>query len=148
MLRGGVAIPYPDLQDILRRAGVTHGMGRFECEQRIRPFQNEILTWAYRRMASTIRANGGEPIWVYLPQMGDHVTDTQLDGFVRLAEDAGFRTISLADCFDGHDPATVIFGPWDHHPNNTGHRLIGDKLFERLQEGFLGTARAAQKAKS
>ena len=134
MVRSGVPIPYPELNDILTRAGVGRGISRFEGEQRIRKYQDEILSWTYRRMVEAIRQRGSQPVWVYLPQVGDHVPPDALARFIRMAEDAGFTTISLADCFDGADPNSVTFGEWDRHPNARGHRMIADTLYRRLQE--------------
>ena len=138
MVRTGVPIPYPELNDILKRAGVGHGIGRFEGEQRIQKYQDEILSWTYRRMVTDIETHGATPVWVYLPQMGDHVPPEALAHFIRMAEDAGFTTISLADCFGGAEPDSVTFGEWDRHPNAVGHRLIAEKLYQRLQERAIG----------
>ena len=135
MGRAGVEVPYPELGAILERAGIGPGIGRFESEQRIRPFEDEILSWTYRRMASSIRASGAVPVWVFLPLIGDHVPADGLARLTKVAADAGFETISLADCFAGQADAEVRFGEWDHHPNAVGHRLIAAKLFERLRAG-------------
>jgi hypothetical protein len=130
----GVTVPYPELQEVLARAGVAAGMSRFEIEQRLRPFQEEILRWAYRRMVDLCRRQGVVPAWVYLPQITEEVPADGLARFTQLAADAGFVTMSLADAFDNHAPDAIWFGEWDHHPNAFGHRLIGEKLHQRLSE--------------
>ena len=72
--------------------------------------------------------------------MGDDVTPEALARFIRTAEDAGFTTISLADCFDGADPKSVVFGEWDRHPNALGHRLIAERLHERFRDRVMSRA--------
>jgi D-alanyl-lipoteichoic acid acyltransferase DltB (MBOAT superfamily) len=139
MILEGVRVPYPELLEIAEKAGMRQEIGRFEGERRLRPFQNEILAWAYRRMVTSIKARGATPVWVYLPQIGDRVTASQLARFEAVAETAGFVTLSLADCFEGYEDEAIRFGAWDNHPNPLGHRLIGEKLFERLQSGVVPT---------
>jgi len=135
MARDGVPIPYPELRDIVQRAHVEKGTNRFDAEHRLNPFRDEILMWIYRRMVATSKEHGVLPVWVYLPQADDVLPEGALAQFTHMAEEAGFTTISLADAFDGHAIADVRFGEWDHHPNALGHRLIADRLFEKLRDG-------------
>ena len=134
MAAAKIPIPYPELEDILTRAGVTPGLSRFDGEQRLQPFQNEILSWAYRRMVNLCRSRGIVPVWVYLPQITETVSPAARARFTAVAADAGFVTFSLAEAFDGHAPETIWFGEWDHHPNAFGHKLIGELLHRRIIE--------------
>ena len=71
----GIEIPYPELREMAARADMHAGTGRFESEQRLTPFQNELLVWIYKRMVELCKAHNVAPVWVYLPQVGDHVPD-------------------------------------------------------------------------
>ena len=135
MVQEGVPVPYPELRDILRRAGVEKGINRFEGEQRLSPFRDEILSWAYRKMVADCREHGVVPVWVFLPQVGDVLPENGLARFTHVAEEAGFVVLSLADAFDGHANEEIWFGEWDRHPNAVGHRLLANRLFEKLQDG-------------
>jgi hypothetical protein len=134
MAAARIAVPYPDLQQILERAGVVEGMGRLEVEQRLRPFQESVLRVAYRRMVQLCRSKGILPVWVYLPQITEEVPAEKRTDFAALASDAGFITITLAEAFEGHPASTIWFGEWDHHPNANGHGLIGQLLYRKLIE--------------
>jgi hypothetical protein len=133
MAQQGVALPYPELNDILARAGIDRATTRFEGEQRIARVRDELIAWTYRKIVATCRARGVLPMWVYLPQPGDSVSPEGLARFTGIAEDAGFAILSLAEAFKGYDVLDVSFGEWDHHPNALGHRLIADELYRKLQ---------------
>jgi hypothetical protein len=133
MARTGIEIPYPELREMAARANVPAGTGRFESEQRLTPFQNELLVWIYKRMVELCKARGVAPVWVYLPQVGDVVDPTALAKFEQVAREAGFTIVSLADAFDGHPANTIWFGEWDRHPNANGHRLIAESFYRKLQ---------------
>jgi hypothetical protein len=53
---------------------------------------------------------------------------------VRIASDAGFAVINLADVYQGHDIDTLRLAEWDDHPNDLGHQLVADALYRALQE--------------
>jgi hypothetical protein len=122
------------LREIADAAGVSKNTPRFEAEQRLMPFRDQILASAYRRMVTKSREHGTIPVWVYLPSAGDSVPADRLDKFAQMAEGAGFVVVSLADCFDGHESKSIWFGEWDHHPNAFGHGLIAKRLYEKLLE--------------
>jgi hypothetical protein len=143
MLAAGVPIPYPELQEIVARAGAARGLTAAELERRLLPFGTDILSWAYRRMVALCREGGSVPVWVYLPTAGERISEETLAAFARIAADAGFDTLSLADAFRTHDPRRIWLSEWDHHPNALGHRLIGEYFYQQLIEGADGAAHRA-----
>ena len=40
----------------------------------------------------------------------------------------------MADWADGRSPGDVMLNPADYHPNALGHRLIANRVLERLRE--------------
>lgn len=44
----------------------------------------------------------------------------------------GYKTVSLEGVYDSHSLESLQIAPWDLHPNPMGHKLIADKLFEKL----------------
>jgi hypothetical protein len=132
--REGVPIPYPALAEIVVKAGIEQGDTKIDVERRIKPYSNDILSWTYRRFVEQCRNRGATPVWFYLPQAGDTLAPEKLDDLVRLATTAGFVTLDLSDCYGRHDPETIWFGAWDHHPNAHGHRLVGEKLWRLFSD--------------
>jgi hypothetical protein len=51
----------------------------------------------------------------------------QAADLMKLAGEAGFVVVNLADWAAGRRPAEVMLGP-DHHANALGHRLIAERL--------------------
>jgi hypothetical protein len=133
MARTNVPIPYAPLRDIVDRAGILPGMSEVEALRRIKPFGDEIISWAYRHFAMRCQEEGALPVWIYLPTAGDKARP-QIAELKKLAEEAGFVALSLQDCYRGHDPKSIWFGEWDHHPNAFGHGLVADELFRILTD--------------
>ena len=40
--------------------------------------------------------------------------------------------VNLADVFQGHKLETLQLAEWDDHPNQLGHRLVADALYNAL----------------
>jgi hypothetical protein len=128
-----IAIPYPELKEIAAKAGLTPDMDEATAVRRLEPFQAEILSAVYRRVVETSRARGIVPIWVFQPQVREGPWQAETPVMQRLAEEAGFVIVSLADVYKGEDVAAIRLAEWDEHPNARGHRLMADLLYELLQ---------------
>ena len=80
----------------------------------------------------------GIPFTVVILPRADSKTESP--GLFRLFRDLsdrhGLRYCDLSDTFDRLELDDYRIGPWDHHPNALGHRLI----FARLRDGLLADA--------
>jgi hypothetical protein len=101
-------------------------------EALLRPHAPEIVAGVYRHLVEECRRRGVLPIWVHLPIPGV-VQDSDRSGVLtRLAADAGFAVIDLAEWAAGARAADVRVGAADPHANADGHRLIADRLAELM----------------
>jgi hypothetical protein len=132
-LRRKVAIPYEALQDIVHTAGVTEDMSPDEAKKRLKPFGRDMLAWIYRQVVDACRQRGIVPVWICLPGVAGADESQQAVGTVRLAQEAGFVVINLADVYKHAKKDHVHLALWDWHPNARGHRLIADRLYEALR---------------
>jgi hypothetical protein len=158
----GIPIPFPALTGILTDAGIDptsgssvttnlkvlssqvirrlvwKGLKRVKVaaesnlEKRIRSANDRIVEWTLTRIAAKSIERGAEPVALGL----DIVRGRPPDGKTALqaAERIGYVTIDMFDVYDGRDPAALRLGVWDEHPNDIGHRLIADRLFDELLE--------------
>ncbi|HEX6136129.1 MAG TPA: hypothetical protein VF059_00575, partial [Casimicrobiaceae bacterium] len=62
-------IPYPELRDVLTRAGIVPGTEEAVGLKRLEPYRSEILALVYRRIADESRRHGAVPVWIFLPQV-------------------------------------------------------------------------------
>jgi hypothetical protein len=129
----GTEIPYPDLREVVRQAGVTADTPAGSLEGLFLPFGRDIVQSCYRDLAADCRRHGVAPVWVYLPMPG--VTEVQIraEEVAILAREAGFAVVNLADWADGYAAVEVKRSVGDHHPNARGHRLIAERLFAELR---------------
>lgn len=152
----GVSIPYPELTDILREAGVTEiehqgvpipfaslrrvterlgieaRMPYQEAEARIRLAADEVMSWSIRQLAEVIRDHDAVPVLLALNTVGDSPSEP-VPG-IGMAEEAGFLILDLYDVYNGRDHSTLRVAPWDNHPNARAHRLIADRIYEELRQ--------------
>ena len=130
----GIDVPYAPLREIISRAGVASGMSQAEANRRLTPFGKDILQYVYTYIANGARERNIQPVWVFLPQMERGDWQDETESFVRIAEDAGFVILRLDDVFEHVDLAQIWLADWDLHPNQRGHQLIADALFEQLRD--------------
>jgi len=140
-------IPFEDLREILRRAGVTKAMNAEKMAERLAPVSDEILLWAYGRIVEQCRQRDILPVWVCLPTWPGVDDSARVARLVPIAEQAGFIALNLFDAYDGAKGAYLQLAPWDKHPNARGHRLIAERLYEALRKNedkiHLGLSAAA-----
>jgi hypothetical protein len=133
-ISAGADLPYGDLIELARRAGVEAGGTREETERRLKPIQSEILSWTYRRIVAVSRAHDILPVWIFMPTLEDPVREEDVAQLAQLAEDSGFIVLNLADAYENQDVDSLVVAYWDRHPNATGHRLIAERLYQALRE--------------
>ena len=174
VIQSRVAIPYPELDALIRRTGVTAlanpgfpvpfenvrallgtvgiktRMPGREAERRLRPAADSLVRWTLGRMAAVTRKHGAVPVFVALNVVAD-----PSDGELRALQDAdaaGFLVFNLLDLWQNRDKSALRIAEWDEHPNAAGNRVIADRLFELMQqhrsELRLGTAAPQLAAKS
>jgi D-alanyl-lipoteichoic acid acyltransferase DltB (MBOAT superfamily) len=127
-----IAIPYPELQAIVDRAGATPAMDETELRRRLDPLGGEILEVVYRTLADRARERGMRLAWVFLPQVRSGSWQEETPEAVRLAQRAGFEVINLDDIYAGQEIADIRLAEWDDHPNTHGHALIAARLYDEL----------------
>lgn len=151
-----VAIPYPGLDALVRRTGVTAladpgfpvpfenvrallgalgmetRMPWVEAVRRLPLSADSLVQWTLERIAAVTRGHGAVPVFVAL----DVVVDPPVKEVRALqdAEAAGFLVFNLFDLWQNRDKRALIIAEWDEHPNAAGSRLIAERLFELMQQ--------------
>lgn len=130
----GIALPYPELGEIVAKSGATPSMPTAEIRRRIYRYEAELMTFVFDRIAATARENGVAPVWVYLPSLMEYTAEERAKcaKLIAMARKAGFIVIDLSAMFAGEDMSKLWIAEWDHHPNAVGHRMIADRLFEAM----------------
>jgi hypothetical protein len=134
----GGDVRFPFLQEVQARAQVRAGMEPSEIERRMLPYVDEIVAWGYRAFVDACREKGVLPVWVFQPRTYDEEGEdlnTLLGHMMAQAKAAGFVVLSLDDAYATvTDLKTIQLRPWDKHPNAEAHRMLGEKLYQRLLE--------------
>jgi hypothetical protein len=134
-IRRSVGIPYPELEEMARAAGVTAETPEAVAERRLRDQVGEMVGWAYDRVVAVCRERGIVPIWLYLPTTAEVENPDQREmhaALLEIARDSGFVIVDLDGVYSGVDLASIRFGEFDRHPDRAGHRLIAEAALRRL----------------
>jgi D-alanyl-lipoteichoic acid acyltransferase DltB (MBOAT superfamily) len=129
-----IEVPYPELRSIAQKAGVTPGLPQEEGEKLLSPLREELVSWLYRHIVATCRANEVLPVWVFVPQTYQGSWEEETPHAVALAEQNGFIVIDLSDIYQGRDREPLRLAEWDQHPNALGHALIAGGLYAGLRK--------------
>jgi hypothetical protein len=130
----GEQLPYPELMEVARKAGVEPGMTKSEAERRLNPYGAEILSYTYRRIVNVSQAHNILPIWIFMPTLEDPLHQDEITHLTGLAEKSGFIVLDLSHAYDNQDPESLVVAYWDKHPNPKGHNLIAEELYRKLRE--------------
>jgi D-alanyl-lipoteichoic acid acyltransferase DltB (MBOAT superfamily) len=130
----GIHVPYAPLREIIASAEVTAGMSLADAKRRLTPFAAEILRFVYNYIADGARQRNIQPVWVFLPQMEGGTWEDETETFVGIARDANFIVLRLDQVFEQTELDKIWLADWDLHPNQLGHQMIADELFEQLRE--------------
>ena len=121
VIRKGIEIPYPELQEIVERSGAEcPGMDETTATKPLLPFGGEILAAIYRRIASKAREQGIVPVWIFLPQVRQ---GTWQDATPERSKSRGRRASSSSTwrmCTTDRISKSIRLAEWDEHPNASG----------------------------
>lgn len=130
----GADLPYPELMELARKAGVEPGATKADAERHLKPYGTEILSWTYRRIVEVSRAKGILPVWIFMPTLEYPLQDEEIAHLKRVAGESGFIVLDLSDAYDNQDLDSLVVAYWDKHPNAKGHMLIAEDLYRKLHE--------------
>lgn len=125
---------YPEIQNAITKASVTPTQSRPEIVERLLPYSEEVIKWAYATIADSCIRNGSTPVWVFLPTTTDEKTDMQYTRFSQLASNAGFTCINLSGVYGNNRLSLIQGGGLDTHPSEFAHKLIAARLTGELRK--------------
>ncbi len=126
-------LPYPSLNEIVRRAGITAATSWGETQTRLQPHGREIVADMYRSIVASCRSRGVVPVWVYVPMPGVAEPAGLKGELIRAAEEAGFVVLDGDGWWQDHSPREVTRDDHDRHANALGQRLIAEQLESLLR---------------
>ncbi len=137
-VRDKIELPDPYLRELIGRANVDSETPPPLIQRRLKPYAENLLSWVFERLVSLCNDHGIKPVYVLIPiapGAKDNAADMGPD--VTLAARAGFTVIDLFDAYDGYSWQKLWISEWDTHPNPLGHKLLAERLYQRLRESNL-----------
>ncbi|MFO0843087.1 MAG: hypothetical protein U0797_11945 [Gemmataceae bacterium] len=127
-------LPYPCLEETVRKAGITAETSAGLAHALLQNHAPDLVSGLYRDLARECRQRGIVPVWVSLPMPGVTDAPARQDGLARLAGKAGFEVVDLTGWEGDHRPADVKREGDQYHPNALGHRLIAERIDRALRD--------------
>jgi hypothetical protein len=136
LVHDGIDLHYPWLRDLAERAGLRPDDDPATLDAKLAPYRSETIRWALEKMREDAGRQGAEVIVVLVPTVTEPAAIRErFEGVADLVRDLGLPMIDVLDTFEGiQDLEPYRLSPFNHHPNDAGHRLIYERLMERLQE--------------
>jgi len=123
------------VQSVIRRAGVNGKMPAVMIERRLQPYVTELCRWSFQRFAQQCAQRGVRPIVIYRPVPADFsgMESAARSKMLELARAARLEVVDLSPAFDSvTDRSSLVLAKWDDHTTALGHRLLAEKLYERI----------------
>jgi len=137
-LRRSNKLPYPFLTEIYNRSGISASMSENEMIRALEPFGSEILIQSYKYLYDFCIQNDIRPIWLYWPTTRSRRNnEKQVGELINMVRDIGFTVIDLGNVYDGVEKKDLFVSankPVDGHPNELGHRLVSDALYNTFMD--------------
>jgi hypothetical protein len=142
LVNRGVRNPYDDIARLLESAGVRKGITFEEVAHRLRPHRHDMMRWIFDRLHERAHMHGSQAAVILLEKAEDPARPQSMDELAGLARSAHVPVIDLMGAFaEVQSRHTLFLAPWDSHPNETGHRLLADRLYRGLVEQGVLVAR-------
>ncbi|MCB1233058.1 MAG: SGNH/GDSL hydrolase family protein [Verrucomicrobiae bacterium] len=122
---------FPFIDDLFEKAGVKRGDRQADTIRKLKPHEDELMSWVYRQIGDVCRAHDITPVWVYLANTRTRSLELAEEARPYAAA-AGLVTIVLDDAYGGLPPEKVALSESDSHPNELGHQLVAKRLYEKL----------------
>ena len=125
-------LPYPCLEDVLDRAGVTEKTSWGTTGILLHKHIRTTIDCVNRGLVDDCRRRGVTPVWIYLPMPGFERESAGVgETLAALAHEVGFVVLDLSDRSDHRALKEVMADKY--HANALGHRLIAERLYEALK---------------
>ncbi len=137
-LRNDIAIPYPYVEEIIAKAGVTSETGGRAAANRLSKYSADLVAWAFRRVVEICNERNIKVVWMFEPEVErfDFVGDKVIRELFTLAGESGFAVmIDLRGAYEGVPPSSLKLETYDEHPNVRAHGLLAEYVYEQLTTG-------------
>ena len=131
-------VPYPFVEEAIRRTGVTPGETAESFRQKFQGESERMYDPVYAGWSAESKRLGVPMTVLILPRADSKGKSPRVLQLIRsLAERHGLDYLDLTTAFDALDVDEFRISAWDKHPNAQGHRVI----FEAMRDALLKRGR-------
>ncbi|MCA6364523.1 MAG: SGNH/GDSL hydrolase family protein [Bacteroidetes bacterium] len=132
LVSNGVPLQYQFLEEIKDKSGAAQTQSRDEIRNRMLPYNDTLLGWAYSEMAMQCIFHNTPIVWLYLPATADEVNIAERNRMQQQAQNLGFITVVLQNPYGNTPREALQIGNGDTHPNAKGHQLIARAVYAKI----------------
>ena len=137
VLQRGLPIPYPFVEEAIRRSGVTAADSLEVFRGKFRDESERLLASVYAAWSAEAARIQVPLSMIILPRGDSKARSPRVFQLIRsLCTQNGLDYIDISGAFDHMEVDEFRVSDWDKHPNARGHRV----MFEALRDAILRTA--------
>jgi hypothetical protein len=137
-----VDVPFGFVRAAIAESGIASGDSPAVFHKKLGKVSQSLLDGTYARWGARSRSLGVPMTVVILPRADSKIESPELTRWFRdLARRHGLGCLDLSGSFKPLSLDDFRLAPWEHHPNELGHRLIS----QGIAEGLLGDRRFASR---
>jgi hypothetical protein len=134
LVQNGIDLKYDYLKQVVAESGFRPQDPRGTADAKLARFRFSVLEWAIRTIHEHAQAQGARLLVILLPN-GTEPEDLQdeFTGVREVVRDVGVPMIDLLGTFEPFDDLNLYrASATDMHPNERGHQVIADRLYEAI----------------
>jgi lysophospholipase L1-like esterase len=133
LLDAGIDVKYDYLRSVVREAGLDRTDPIGVTHAKLARFRIPTIRWVLAELQRHAASHDAEVVVALVPSAEDaDILREEFLGVREVVDGLGIPVIDLLDTFERVDYATYRVAAHDGHPNAAGHRLLFERLYERL----------------
>lgn len=127
---GSIAVPFQSWRNFAQTIGVSPSMPSGELSSRATRISGAVTHWAWKQFADSSVSRGAMPMVLAVDLVMDETPREMPDRSA--IKSAGLSVIDLLNVYPEGERNMLRVSAEDIHPNEAGHRIIADNLYDRL----------------
>jgi hypothetical protein len=137
LISNGVPLNEPFLDNVKKQSGASQRQSRDEIRNRLLPYNDTLLGWAYSEIAWQCLKHNTPCVWLWLPATADEVNIAERNRMQQQATQCTFIPLILENPYGNSPRAVLQIGNGDTHPNAAGHQLIARAVYTEFKRQLI-----------
>ena len=136
LARKNILHKYPNLEKIIKEAGVKKGMKMPEMLALLNPHAMNLIKWGVDQLSLTCKENNIIPVCLLAETLGEGKRQNRAAEapLLKLFSGNDFHILNTSGVFGDRDYRTLTISEWDFHFNVEAHQIIANAIISELDK--------------